>query len=118
MKDQTRALDRLPVKGREQEVDVYEVLWRQSEELTYMASRAPGPPKQPPARLCLRHGGKEKIPGPGHEVIKLWRGNSWDIVIAERKASSEQSRIERPRAKFIFVSVSSNRPFVTIHGPA
>src|SRR2546427_7606459 len=65
MKDQTRALDKLPVKGREQEVDVYEVLWRQGEELTYMASRAPGPPKQPLARLSLRHGGKEKILGPG-----------------------------------------------------
>src|SRR2546422_7155967 len=61
MKDQTRAIDKLPVKGREQEVDVYEVLWRQGEELTYMASRAPGPPKQPLARLSLRHGGKEKI---------------------------------------------------------
>src|SRR5438874_363129 len=33
MKDRTRALDKLPVKGREQEVDVYEVLWRQSEEV-------------------------------------------------------------------------------------
>src|SRR2546426_11123754 len=31
MKEHTRALDKLPVKGREQEVEVYEVLWRQSE---------------------------------------------------------------------------------------
>src|SRR5712692_4965072 len=116
MKDQTRALDKLPVKGREQEVDVYEVLWRQSEELTYMASRAPGPPKQLQARLCLRHGGKEMILGPGRELIRLGRENSCDIVIADRKASREHARIERRRDKFVLVDVSSNGTFVTFHG--
>lgn len=115
MKDQTRALDKLPVKGREQEVDVYEVLWRQSEELTYMASRAPGPPKQAQARLCLRHGGKEMILGLGRELITLGRENS-DIVIADRKASREHARIERRRDKFVLVDVSSNGTFVTFHG--
>ncbi len=116
MKDQTRALDKLPVKGREQEVDVYEVLWRQGEELTYMASRAPGPPTQPLARLCLRHGGKEMILGPGRELIRLGRENSCDIVIADRKASREHARIERRRDKFVLVDVSSNGTFVTFHG--
>src|SRR5881628_1655637 len=43
----TRVIDKLPVKGRQQEVDVYEVLWRQSEELTYMAGRSASPTKQP-----------------------------------------------------------------------
>src|SRR6266849_2559579 len=116
MKDQTRALDKLPVKGREQEVDVYEVLWRQGEELTYMASRAPGLPKQPQVRLCLRHGGKEMILGPGRELIRLGRENSCDIVIADRKASREHARIERRRDKFVLVDVSSNGTFVTFHG--
>jgi len=116
MKDQTRALDKLPVKGREQEVDVYEVLWRQSEELTYMASRAPGPPDQAQVRLCLRHGGKEMILGPGRELIKLGRENSCDIVIADRKASREHARIERRRDKFVLVDVSSNGTFVTFQG--
>src|SRR5258708_12082794 len=70
IRDQTRSLDKLPVKGREQEVDVYEILWRQSEELTFMASRAPGPPTQPQARLCLRHGGEENIFGPPRALVK------------------------------------------------
>src|SRR5258708_2910417 len=125
MKDQTRALDKLPVKGREQEVDVYEVLWRQSEELTHMASRAPGPPNQVQVRLCLRHGGegkelrhggKEMILGPGRELLKLGRENSCDIVIADRKASREHARIERRRDKFVLVDVSSNGTFVTFQG--
>ena len=116
MKDQTRALDKLPVKGREQEIEVYEVLWRQSEELTHMASRAPGPPNQVQVRLCLRHGGKEMILGPGRELLKLGRENSCDIVIADRKASREHARIERRRDKFVLVDVSSNGTFVTFQG--
>jgi class 3 adenylate cyclase len=116
MKDQTRVLDKLAVKGREQEVDVYEVLWRQSEELTHMASRAPGPPKQAQVRLSLRHGGKEMILGPGRELIKLGRDSTSDVVIADRKASREHARIERRRDKFVLVDVSSNGTFVTFHG--
>src|SRR5258706_934357 len=76
MKDQTRALDKLPVKGRQQEVDVYEVLWRQSEELTYMASPEPGPPHQVQVQLCLRHGGKGKILCLGWRFIKNGREKS------------------------------------------
>ncbi len=116
IRDQTRSLDKLPVKGREQEVDVYEILWRQSEELTFMASRAPGPPTQPQARLRLRHGGKEIILGPGREPITLGRESSSDVVIADRKASREHARIELRRDKFVLVDVSSNGTFVTFHG--
>jgi adenylate cyclase len=116
MKDQTRAIDKLPVKGREQEVEVYEVLWRQGEELTYTASRAPGLPKQPRVQLCVRHGGKEIYLGPGRELIALGRGSWSDIVIADRKASREHARIERRRDKFVLVDVSSNGTFVTFHG--
>src|SRR6266436_6769798 len=86
------------------------------EELTYMASRAPGPPKQPQVRLCLRHGGKEMILGPGRDLIRLGRENSCDIVIADRKASREHARIERRRDKFVLVDVSSNGTFVTFQG--
>jgi hypothetical protein len=116
MKAQTRALDRLLVKGRQQEVDVYEVLWRQSEELTYMASRALGPPKQAQVQLRLRHNGKEVVAGPSREQIKLGRESSSDVVIADRKASREHARIERRRDKFVLIDVSSNGTFVTFHG--
>src|SRR5260221_5979464 len=107
MKDQTRALDKLPVKGREQEVDVYEVLWRQSEELTYMASRAPGPPNQAQVQLCLRHGGEAKILCLGRAIRKLGRENSCDILIADPKGWREHARIEPPRDKFGLGDVSS-----------
>jgi len=116
MKAQTRALHRLTGKGRQQEVDVYEVLWRQAEDMTYMTSRPPGPPGRPLVRLRLRHGGKEAILGPDRDLIRLGRDNSSDIVVADRKASREHSRIERRHDKFVLIDVSSNGTFVTFHG--
>ena len=116
MKTQTRALHRLMVKGRQQEVDVYEVLWRQGEDMTSMASRPPGPRREPRVQLRLRHNGKEVIAGPGREQIKLGREISSDVVIADRKASREHARIERRRDKFVLIDVSSNGTFVTFHG--
>src|SRR3979490_1365980 len=68
IRDQTRPLDKLPATGREQEVDVYEILWKQSEELTFMASRAPGPPDHAQVRLCVRHGGEGITLGPREQL--------------------------------------------------
>ena len=116
MKAQTRALHRLMVKGRQQEVDVHEVLWRQGEDMTYMASRPPGPSSEPRVQLRLRHNGKEVVAGPGREQIRLGRESSSDVVIADRKASRDHARIERRHDKFVLIDVSSNGTFVTFHG--
>jgi class 3 adenylate cyclase len=112
----TRVLDKLPVKGRQQEVDVYEILWQQSEELTYMAGRSSTPPKQPKVQMRLKYNGKEVTLGPDRELIKLGRDQSSDVVLADRKASREHARIERRRDKFVLVDVSSNGTFVALQG--
>jgi class 3 adenylate cyclase len=112
----TRVLDKLPVKGRQQEVDVYEILWQQSEELTYMAGRSPTLPKQPKVQMRLKYNGKEVILDPDRELIKMGRDHSSDLVLADRKASREHARIERRRDKFVLVDVSSNGTFITLQG--
>src|SRR5258708_13962648 len=113
IRDQPRSLDKLPVKGREQEVDVSEILWRQSEELTFMASRAPGPPTQPQARLCLRHGGKEIILGPRPGLVTLGPGSSSGVVQTGRQAVCQPRAVGLSRDTFLLVAFGSNRPFVT-----
>lgn len=110
---QTRALDKLPVKGREKEIDVYEILWREAEDLTLVATRALNPPQ---AKLRLRHGGRELIMEEGCAPVSLGREESCSIVIGDRKASRQHARIERRRDKFVLVDVSTNGTFVTFHG--
>jgi adenylate cyclase len=116
MKERTRAVDKLHVKGRAREVDIYEVLWRQSEELTSMVTQSPSPPQQPRVQLRLRHGGRETIVDQDRGLVNFGREGSSDIVIADRKASREHARIERRRDKFVLVDVSFNGTFVTFYG--
>lgn len=116
MKAQTRALDKLPVKGRQEEIDVYEVLWQQNEELTYMTGGSHGRPLKPQAKLRIVHNDREIVLDAGRGLIRFGRDNSSDVVIADRKASREHARIERRRDKFVLVDVSSNGTFVTFQG--
>ncbi len=113
---QTRVLDTLPVKGRREEVTVYELLWRQSEDMTAMASGAHGTRKPSLARLRLSYSGREIVAGPDRELVRLGRDATCDLVIADRKASREHARIERRRDKFVLIDVSSNGTFVIFRG--
>lgn len=116
MKAHTRAIDKLPVKGRQEEIDVYEVLWQQNEELTYMTNGSRGSGRRLQAQILVLHNGREIILGAGGELMKFGRDTSSDVVIADRKASREHARIERRRDKFLLVDVSSNGTYVTFQG--
>jgi len=94
-KAQTRAIGKLPVKGRHEEIDVYEVLWQPSEEMTYMTDGNSFSWQKRQAQLRLAHS---------------------DVVISDRKASRDHARIERRLDKFVLVDVSSNGTFVTFDG--
>lgn len=115
-KAQTRAIGKLPVKGRHEEIDVYEVLWQPSEEMTYMTDGNSFSWQKRQAQLRLAHSGKEIVLGSGRVFIKLGRDSSSDVVISDRKASRDHARIERRLDKFVLVDVSSNGTFVTFDG--
>jgi adenylate cyclase len=119
LRSQARAIDKIPIKGRAKEIDVYELPWKQSEDMTTMASLPPEElqPK-PRVRLRLKHNGREIVFGERQDVMRFGREISCDVVVADRKASREHARIERRRDKFVLVDVSSNGTFLTFHGEA
>jgi adenylate cyclase len=114
---EVRAIDKLPLKGRAKEIDVYELPWKHSEDMTTLASRPPEELLQRPrVRLRLRHNGKEIVVGAHQDVIRFGRETSSDVIVADRKASREHARIERRRDKFVLVDVSSNGTYLTFRG--
>src|SRR4051812_12859059 len=118
LRSQTRAIDKLPVKGRAKEIDVYELPWKHSEDMTTLGTLPPEELQRPRVRLRLRHNGREIVTGAHQDVIKFGRDVSCDVVIADRKASREHARIERRRDKLVLVDVSSNGTYLTFHGEA
>ena len=108
-----RELDRLTVKGKEQDIGICELLWQDSTaDLTAMAVR----PALRASRLQLTHGARTIDLTGGAAAIALGRDAQNDIVVADPLASRLHARIERRRDKFVLVDQSSNGTYVAVAG--
>ncbi|HEX6137020.1 MAG TPA: adenylate/guanylate cyclase domain-containing protein [Casimicrobiaceae bacterium] len=113
LRTRTRELAVLTVKGKLRDMSVFELLWQDSaDDLTTLSTRL----VTAPARLTVRHGGREIILGEGQATLSIGRDAQNDLVIADRMASRMHARIERRRDRFVLVDHSSNGTFLTIEG--
>jgi hypothetical protein len=113
LRARVRQIDSLNVKGKLDDIGIFELLRQDSEaELTAMATR----PRAPPAQLRLRHGARDLQLDEACPSCTFGRDLSNDVVIADRLASRMHARIERRRDKFVLADQSSNGTYVTIEG--
>jgi adenylate cyclase len=115
LKAATRAITTIQVKGKAQEIQVYELMWQQSEDMTTLASqKSVYKPKNAKLRLVVQ--GTEMILSSERPAVALGRDTSADLVIKERMASRAHGKIERRLDKFILTDHSANGTFITIEG--
>lgn len=111
LRSATRCIDRAPVKGKQEELDIYEVIWRE-EDLTRMEASPVSPPPPSQARLWLRVGDKEVELHAARPSVTLGRGRQNDLVIQDEYTSRLHARIEYRRQKFVLLDQSTNGTFV------
>jgi class 3 adenylate cyclase len=116
MRKATRDIDALTVKGKSDNVRVFEVIWQENAELTMKAVFIPTLTNI--ALLKLRHGSDELVLGPARPAVALGRDSGCDVVIRDPRASRTHGRIEMRRDKFVFVDQSTNGTYVTFQGEA
>lgn len=102
----TRELAALPVKGKQSEVAVCEVLWESADEVTMVASQ--GALRAVETVLRLRHGDREIVVDAAQPTVQMGRDAGHPIVIADRMASRLHGRIERRGERFYYIDVSTN----------
>ena len=117
LRESTRRIASLAVKGKGDDIDVYEVIWRAGDDLT-MATAPLITKSALRVELQLIHGTTRLVLDQAGAGIALGRDASCEIVIADRKASRVHARIERRRDKFFLVDQSTNGTFVTFAGEA
>lgn len=117
MRASTRLLDALTVKGKTEDIRVFEVVWHECEETTMMVGRTPAA-SSPKTAVRLVHQGREFMINAERPSVVIGRGEQADIVIQDRLASRIHAKIERRRDKFVFVDQSSNGSYITIKGEA
>jgi class 3 adenylate cyclase len=111
MRARTRDHQAQSVKGKQQDIGLFELFWQESEdELTALSTRV----ELRPAFLKLKHGDQELELSDTKSSLTIGRDPQNDLVIGDRKASRMHARIERRRDKFVLIDHSSNGTYVTM----
>jgi class 3 adenylate cyclase len=117
LREATRDLDAMTVKGKQDEIRIFEVIWHDSPDLTTMAARDSSVSTHEPT-LTLTYGAMILALGAARQSASLGREASNDLVIADKMASRVHARIERRRGQFFLTDQSTNGTYVTLEGDA
>jgi adenylate cyclase len=115
LREATRPIDALPVKGKSEGVEVHELMWQSTSERTVIPGRTPAAAVERAGVLALRltHRGQQKS-----VTMSATFGRDADntFVITDPMASRRHAKIERRADHFVLVDQSSNGTYVTIGG--
>lgn len=110
LKASTRFIDRAPVKGKKETMDIYEVIWQQ-EDVTRMSTGIIGKPEQA-VRMQLSYHNASVVLNDERPQVVLGRSKTADITVEETLASRLHVRIEHRRGKFFIIDQSTNGTYV------
>jgi class 3 adenylate cyclase len=108
-----RQIDIATVRGKADEVVLFEVLWQPEEATSMLPAVGLGRNKSArPKRLSLRYQGREVTVGEGRKSATLGRAEDNDVVVKGNLISRLHARVEASRDKFTLVDESTNGTFV------
>ncbi len=109
----TRFVDRAPIKGKKEEIEIYEIIW-QEEDVTKMATGMMSEDMKPEVKLRVRYGDADIVLNKERPSLVMGRSNTCDLPINEKLASRQHVRIELRREKFFIIDQSTNGTHVLI----
>ena len=110
-----RPYDRLRVKGKNEQLDVYLYAWEEEGDITNMATASSftNPARHEQAKkLVLKYEGKPNVIETDTTSFILGRGQDCDLVVRGDLISRHHSKLEHRRGKFIITDQSTNGTFV------
>jgi adenylate cyclase len=117
LKAATRELDAMQVKGKQDEIRIFEVIWQDTDDLTLLGAReAPSNVHEP--ILTLTYGEQVLKLGADRPSASLGRDATNDLAIRDKMASRVHCKIEYRRREFFLVDQSTNGTYVKLAGDA
>jgi class 3 adenylate cyclase len=114
LREGTREVAALAVKGKQAEVQVCEVLWQTGEDVTMLAAKLAQSSTEPVLRLA--HGARTIMMDGDLATVQIGRDPSHQVPITDKMASRLHGRIERRGDQFYYVDLSTNGTYITIEG--
>ncbi|MEO7728411.1 MAG: adenylate/guanylate cyclase domain-containing protein [Burkholderiales bacterium] len=113
LKAATREIDAMQVKGKQDEIRIFEVIWHDSGDLTALAaSDTPARTHQP--QLTLTCGALTLELGAQKKSASLGRDAGNELVVPDKMASRVHCKIECRRDQFFLIDQSTNGTYVTL----
>lgn len=112
---QVRQVDLTRVKGKQEKLAVYEVLWEQNSEVTKVATQLLTREESRRSKLVLKFGSQTRELDNESESLIAGREESCDLVVATPLASRKHALFELRRGKFIVTDQGTNGSYVS-HG--
>jgi len=103
------------VKGKEQPIDIYDVVWEQTDELTRIVGNEVVNAMQ--SVLIVRY--QDNVIRMSANTVTsttVGRGQDCDLIIPSQQASRQHCRIQCNRGKYIFADNSANGSYITHNG--
>ena len=113
-KERLRGLYAITVKGKAEDIALYELIWRYDGATTVILKPKGAAPKRKTVLIRLKYRGKEIVRRRDNDSVTLGRDELSGLVIVEDKCSRHHCTIERRGDKFVIKDHSTNGTYVTI----
>ena len=111
-----RKLGTVDVKGRSDQVEICELVWRADDSATLVAKRRTT--SDGVLKLKLKYRGGETVRRREKDAVVIGREHDCGLVVDDDQVSRHHCTIERRGDKFVLTDTSSNGTYVTIQGEA
>jgi adenylate cyclase len=109
-----RKLYSIPVKGKEGEIDICELMWSDNEDATQVSARHATTDAGDALRLV--HRGRVLMVSPERRSVVIGRDATADLVVPDRMASRAHCEIEQRQDTFVLADRSANGTYLSIDG--
>jgi len=111
-----RKLGTVEIKGRSDQVEICELVWRADDSATLVAKRRVTTHEV--LKLKLKYRGGEVVRRRERDAVVVGRDPACGLVVEDDHVSRHHCTIERRGDKFVLTDTSSNGTYVTIQGEA
>lgn len=111
-----RKLGTVEIKGRSDQVEICELVWRVDDSATLVAKRRTE--RQGVEKLKLKFRGVEVVRRREKDAIVIGRDTGCGLIVDNDQVSRHHCTVERRGDKFVLADTSSNGTYVTIQGEA
>ena len=112
----SRFVDRAPIKGKKEDIEIYEIIWQESDVTTMATDVGSSAKQRDEVSLEVSYKKTSVTLNQDKSVLMMGRSKACDLPINEQLASRQHVKIELRRDKFFVIDQSTNGTHIKIDG--